>query len=105
MYIIFLFLLIKRIKLKSDFGFPQIINNQSLQKGILGNQNVVALPNNEFRRNQINHNHNERSNNIEQISNNNIVSISDSYHSRLKNKKKKKNERKKRKKYSNKKNH
>ena len=42
---IFIIILKNRISIKSDFGFPQIDNNQSIQKNILGNSNSGVISN------------------------------------------------------------
>ena len=47
---IFIIIILKRISSKSDFGFPQIDNNQSAQKNIMGNLNsgVLSIDNNNY---------------------------------------------------------
>ena len=100
MTIIILSLLIKRIKLQSNFGFQQIKNNQSVRSGMLDNQNNLAISNNESKMNQVNHDHKKKSKKGEQGQTNNRILNHASGAARRKNKKNRKNEKKTRKRAS-----
>lgn len=54
MTLIFFCNLIRKIRLKSNFGLPQMMDSQSVQNRMIGNQNVVVLPYNQFNINQMN---------------------------------------------------
>ena len=71
------------------------MNNQSVQHGILGNQNVVVIPNNQYKRNKKSSKNKENSKNIKQRPTNNIIYEPESGAARLKNKNEKKDKKKK----------
>ena len=111
--LLFIFILIRRIRSKSDYGLPQIMNNQSVQKRILGNQNVVVMPYNQYDINQISQMNpmdqynKDNSKNSRQKPTDIIASNSESEDTRMKEikTKKKEDKHKNKKKDSNKKNH
>ena len=100
MTLIFFCNLIRKIRLKSNFGLPQMMDSQSVQNRMIGNQNVVVLPYNQFNINQINPinqmnlmNQNNK-NNIKQKGTDIISSNSELDATKLKVDKKKKKEKK-----------
>ena len=110
--LLFLFILLRRIRSKSDYGLPQIMNNQSVQNRILGNQNVV-VPYNQYDINQMyqmnpmEQYNQDNSKNSRQNQTDIIASNSESEGTRMKEikKKKKEDKHKNKKKDSSKKNH
>ena len=92
--LIFFYNLIRKIRLKSNFGLPQMIESQSVQNRIIGNQNVVVLPYNRYNMDQMNPKNKNNHNNIKQNGTDIMASNSELYAKRLKVDKKKKKEKK-----------
>jgi len=86
--------LIRKIRLKTNFGLPQMIESQSVQNRMIGNQNVVVLPYNQYNMNQMNPMNQNNHNNIKQNGTDIIASNSELDATKLKDNKKKKKEKK-----------
>ena len=86
--------LIRKIRLKTNFGLPQMFESQSVQNRMIGNQNVVVLPYNQCNLDQMNPMNQNNHNNIKQNGTDIIASNSELDAKKLKDDKKKKKEKK-----------
>ena len=86
--------LIRKIRFKNNFGLPQMIESQSVQNRMIGNQNVIVLPYNQCNLDQMNPMNQNNHNNIKQNGTDIIASNSELDATKLKDDKKKKKEKK-----------